>query len=144
MSAFDPLRTLAGQMASAQIRHDLKAVLMLDFWTAMIAAPFASLWMGFFIERGYRQGTTYNLIGYASRKGLRPKRAERAVSKHFAKWDWLLLAFAIYCGALAVILYFHGMNRMLVATLAVLGTGSALKCLLNLSSHYLRAQNELS
>ncbi len=42
----------------------------MDFWTAMVVAPIVSLWFGFFLERGYRQGTTYNLIGYASKMGL--------------------------------------------------------------------------
>jgi len=110
----------------------------------MMVAPVAALWMGFFMERSYRQGTTYNLIGYANRRGLSSKLAESIVSKHFAKWDWLLLAFALYCGALAIIFHVHRMSTMLTAALAVSGTYSFLKCLLNLSRHYMQAQKELS
>ncbi|MDQ3080231.1 MAG: hypothetical protein M3R03_09570 [Pseudomonadota bacterium] len=117
---------------------------MMDFWTAMVVAPIVSLWFGFFLERGYRQGTTYNLIGYASKIGLNSKRAERAVYKHFGKWDWLLLAFAFYCGALAIIFHLHGMNMMLVVALSVLGGGAFMRCFLNLSHHYKQAQCELS
>lgn len=116
---------------------------MLDFWTAMIVAPIAALWMGFFLERGYRQGTTYNLIGYAGRMGLSSRRAERAVSKHFAKWDWVLLAFALYFSALAIIFHLHGINTLWVAALAVASLGSFLKCSWNLTRHYIEAQKEL-
>lgn len=116
---------------------------MLDFWTAMIIAPLFALWMGFFLERGYRQGTTFNLIGYAGRMGLSSRRAEQAVSKHFAKWDWVLLAFALYSGALAIIFHLHGFNTMWVAASAVVSLGSFPKCSLNLIRHYIEAQKEL-
>ena len=117
---------------------------MLDFWTAMIAAPFVSLWFGFFIERSYRQGTTYNLIGYAARKGLSAERAECAVLKYFAKWDWLTLALALYCGMLALILYLHGMNKLMAAAVLAVGAVSVIKSLYDLFQHYLKAQRELS
>ncbi len=117
---------------------------MLDFWTAMVVAPIAALWMGFFLERGYRQGTTFNLIGYAGRMGLSSRRAELAVSKHFAKWDWLLLALALYSGALAIIFHLHGISPVLIAGLAVTGLALFLKCSLNLMHHYIEAQKELS
>lgn len=110
----------------------------------MIGAPFGALWMGFFLERGYRQGTTFNLIGYANRKGVPSERAERVVSKHFARWDWLLLALALYLGALAIIFHVQSCDTILSAAIGLAGLAAFVKCSFNLTRHYVEAQKELS
>jgi hypothetical protein len=116
---------------------------MQEFWTSMAAAPLISLWFGFCIESGFRQGTIYNLIGYAAKRGYDTKRVEKVVSRHFAKWNWLLLAFAFYFFCLAIIFHVHGFGVTATAALSAFGLGTLAWCGSKLCSSYLKAQDNI-
>ena len=143
LSAVEPVADIASVLLVFGKRLISRGGGMLDFWAAIAISPFLALWFGFFIEREFKKGTIYNLIGYASKKGLTAKQAERAVSKHFAKWDWLLLSLSIHLGLLALTFFIHDGSAVLVVILASLGLGLLLWCMKTLYHHNLAAYREL-
>lgn len=118
---------------------------MLDISTTLIVAVLGSLWLGFFIERGYKQAATYNLIGKAAKSAVSSKRVESAVNKHFKKWNWLLLSLSFFTITIAVYIVFKHDNLSTTAfVLSAISAVALIKCIVNLMTYYKLSDKEIS
>ena len=118
---------------------------MQDLATAIAIGVGSSFWMGYFIDRGYRQAVTYNLIGKGHTRGVSPKRVSNIVKKSFHKWSWIYLTISLLFANAAIYFGVRGGEYYLyVWVLSIVSVGFGFYCLWILTKSYESADQELS